>query len=76
MSNINLNMKIGGTSHSIPFKEGMTVRDCLDQVKGKPVGEFRIILNGDIVTVDTQVPENTTELTFVGQWQNGGKKKV
>jgi sulfur carrier protein ThiS len=69
-------MKVGGSDHNVPFKEGMTVQDALDSVQGNPSGEFRIILNGAIVSVDTVIPKETTELVFVGSWQNGIKKKV
>lgn len=76
MSNLAFEFRLGGTVHDVPYEKGMTVQNALDSVQGNPVGEFRIILNDALVTVDTVIPEDTTELVFIGSWQNGGKKKV
>lgn len=63
---------------SVRYYPNMTIRKALDQVKGKAdeSAKFRLLLDGDLSSMDTIVPNENAEIIFVGQWINGHKKKV
>jgi len=61
----------------VRYYENMTIADALNQVKGKPESDkFRVLLNGSVASLDTIIPDNKTEVIFVGNWILGNQKKI
>lgn len=62
---------------NVRYYENMTIADALNQVKGKPEDDkFRVLLNGSVASMDTIIPDNKTEVIFVGNWILGNQKKI
>ncbi len=69
---------LASKSISVRHYKGMTIDGALKQIKGSPDSKtkFRVLLNGDVSSLDTVIPEANMEIIFVGEWVLGNQKKI
>ncbi len=73
-----INLILASKPIDVRYYPEMTIQDALHQIKGNPQegAKMRLLLDGQVSTLDTVIPNEGAEVIFVGEWVLGNQKKT